>query len=140
MKNNQKIIIVTTVAALVALILDALMFLQHGMNLADPAVWLRLLLFIGLALLVDALSFLQLRFCAYATVLINLYFAIASLAAFQSVSPRTSAYGLFVQAFSIFGILVGAAGIYYGVKQRSEYNQARIEKIKEQMKNENDRS
>lgn len=134
MKNSEKVVIVTSVAAVIALILDAIMFIQHGHSLTSSVVWPRLLLFIILAMIVNGLSFLKMRFCGYATILVNLYFAIASLAAFQMVSPRMSAYGLFVQAFSIIGILVGAAGIYYGAKQRADYTKAKIEKMKEQMK------
>ena len=140
MKNNEKVVIVTSVAAVIALVLDAFMFVQHGPqkkrkphghSLTSSSVWPRLLLFIVLAIIVNGLSFLKMRFCGYATILVNLYFAIASLAAFQMVSPRESAYGLFIQALSIVGILVGAAGVYYGAKQRADYTK---EKMKEQMK------
>lgn len=133
-KNNEKVVIVTSVAAVIALVLDAFMFVQHGHSLTSSSVWPRLLLFIILAVVVNGLSFLKMRFCGYATILVNLYFAIASLAAFQMVSPRESAYGLFIQALSIVGILVGAAGIYYGAKQRTDYTKAKFEKMKEQMK------
>lgn len=134
MKNYEKVIIVTSVAAVVALILDAVMFVQHGQSLASVSVWVRLVLFIVLAMIVNGLALLKMRFCAYATILVNLYFAIASLAAFQMVSPRQSAYGLFIQAFSIVGILLGAAGIYYGVKQRGEYTKKKIAEYEERMK------
>lgn len=134
MKNNEKVVIVTSVAAVIALVLDAFMFVQHGHSLTSSSVWPRLLLFIVLAIIVNGLSFFKMRFCGYATILVNLYFAIASLAAFQMVSPRESAYGLFIQALSIVGILVGAAGVYYGAKQRADYTKAKIEKMKEQMK------
>lgn len=134
MKNYQKVIIVTSVAAVVALILDAVMFVQHGQILASGTVWPRLGLFIVLAVIVNGLAMLKMRFCAYATILVNLYFAIASFAAFQMVSPRQSAYGLFIQAFSIVGILLGAAGVYYGVKQRGEYTKKKIAEYEERMK------
>lgn len=134
MKNNEKVIIVTSVAAVVALILDAVMFVQHGQSLTSTSVWPRLALFIILAVVVNGLALLKMRFCAYATILVNLYFAIASLAAFQMVSPRQSAYGLFIQAFSIVGILLGAAGVYYGVKQRAEYTKKKIAEYEERMK------
>lgn len=134
MKNYQKVILVTYVAAAVALILDAVMFVQHGQRLTDGAVLVRLALFIVLAVIVNGLALLKMRFCAYATILVNLYFAIASLAAFQMVSPRQSAYGLFIQAFSIVGILLGAAGIYYGAKQRGEYTKKKIAEYEERMK------
>ena len=91
-------------------------------------------LFIVLAVIVNALALVKMRFCGYATILVNLYFAIASLATFQSVTPRTTAYGLFVEALSIIGILLGAAGIYYGIKQRSDYTKARIEKLMKKAK------
>lgn len=83
MKNNEKVVIVTSVAAVIALVLDAFMFVQHGHSLTSSSVWPRLLLFIVLAIIVNGLSFLKMRFCGYATILVNLYFAIASLAAFQ---------------------------------------------------------
>ncbi|MBB1079484.1 hypothetical protein H5S09_06210 [Limosilactobacillus sp. STM2_1] len=134
MKNSEKVIIVTSVAAVIALILDAVMFVQHGQNLASPMVWPRLVLFIVLAVVVSGLALLKMRFCGYATILVNLYYAIAGFAAFQMVSPRMSAYGLFIQALSIVGILVGAAGVYYGAKQRADYTKAKIEKMKEQLK------
>ena len=129
MKNSDKVITVTSVAAVVALVLDAIMFVQHGHSLLSSSVWPRLLVFIVLAVIVNALALVKMRFCGYATILVNLYFALASLAAFQMVTPRTSAYSLFVEALSIIGILLGAAGIYYGIKQRSDYTKARIEKL-----------
>jgi uncharacterized membrane protein len=134
MKNSDKVITVTSVAAVVALVLDAIMFVQHGHSLLSSSVWPRLLVFIVLAVIVNALALVKMRFCGYATILVNLYFALASLAAFQMVTPRTSAYGLFVEALSIIGILLGAAGIYYGIKQRSDYTKARIEKLMKKAK------
>lgn len=134
MKNSDKVITVTSVAAVVALVLDAIMFVQHGHSLLSSSVWPRLALFIVLAVVVNALALVKMRFCGYATILVNLYFALASLAAFQMVTPRTSAYGLFVEALSIIGILLGAAGIYYGIKQRSDYTKARIEKLMKKAK------
>lgn len=129
MKNSDKVIAVTSVAAIIALVLDAIMFIQHGQSLLSSSVWPRLVLFIVLAVIVNALALVKMRFCGYVTVLVNLYFAIASLAAFESVHPRTSAYGLFVEALSVIGVLVGAAGIYYGIKQRTDYTKARVEKM-----------
>ena len=134
MKNSDKVITVTSVAAVVALVLDAIMFVQHGHSLLSSSVWPRLLVFIVLAVIVNALALVNMRFCGYATILVNLYFALASLAAFQMVTPRTSAYSLFVEALSIIGILLGAAGIYYGIKQRSDYTKARIEKLMKKAK------
>lgn len=134
MKNSDKVITVTSVAAVVALVLDAIMFVQHGHSLLSSSVWPRLLVFIVLAVIVNALALVKMRFCGYVTILVNLYFALASLAAFQMVTPRTSAYSLFVEALSIIGILLGAAGIYYGIKQRSDYTKARIEKLMKKAK------
>ena len=134
MKNSDKVITVTSVAAVVALVLDAIMFVQHGHSLLSSSVWPRLLVFIVLAVIVNALALVKMRFCGYATILVNLYFALASLAAFQMVTPRTSAYSLFVEALSIIGILLGAAGIYYGIKQRSDYTKSRIEKLMKKAK------
>ena len=134
MKNSDKVITVTSVAAVVALVLDAIMFVQHGHSLLSSSVWPRLLVFIVLAVIVNALALVKMRFCGYATILVNLYFSLASLAAFQMVTPRTSAYSLFVEALSIIGILLGAAGIYYGIKQRSDYTKARIEKLMKKAK------
>ena len=134
MKNSDKVIVVTSVAAVFALVLDAIMFLQHGQSLADPEVWGRLLVFIILAVIVNGLALLKMRFCGYATILVNLYFAIASLATFQTIDSRMTVTGVLVQGLSIIGILLGCAGIYYGIKQRAEYTQARIKKMEEQEK------
>lgn len=134
MKNSDKVIVVTSVAAVFALVLDAIMFLQHGQSLADPEVWGRLLVFIVLAVIVNGLALLKMRFCGYATILVNLYFAIASLATFQTIDSRMTVTGVLVQGLSIIGILLGCAGIYYGIKQRAEYTQARIKKMEEQVK------
>ena len=134
MKNSDKVITVTSVAAVVALVLDAIMFVPHGHSLLSSSVWPRLALCSVLAVIVNALALVKMRFCGYATILVNLYFALASLAAFQMVTPRTSAYGRFVEALSIIGILLGAAGIYYGIKQRSDYTKARIEKLMKKAK------
>ena len=134
MKNSDKVIVVTSVAAVFALVLDAIMFLQHGQSLADPEVWRRLLVFIVLAVIVNGLALLKMRFCGYATILVNLYFAIASLATFQTIDSRMTVTGVLVQGLSIIGILLGCAGIYYGIKQRAEYTQARIKKMEEQAK------
>lgn len=134
MKNSDKVIVVTSVAAVFALVLDAIMFLQHGQSLADPEVWGRLLVFIILAVIVNGLALLKMRFCGYATILVNLYFAIASLATFQTIDSRMTVTGVLVQGLSIIGIFLGCAGIYYGIKQRAEYTQARIKKMEEQAK------
>lgn len=134
MKNSDKVIVVTSVAAVFALVLDAIMFLQHRQSLADPEVWGRLLVFIVLAVIVNGLALLKMRFCGYATILVNLYFAIASLATFQTIDSRMTVTGVLVQGLSIIGILLGCAGIYYGIKQRAEYTQARIKKMEEQVK------
>ena len=134
MKNSDKVIVVTSVAAVFALVLDAIMFLQHGQSLADPEVWGRLLVFIVLAVIVNGLALLKMRFCGYTTILVNLYFAIASLATFQTIDSRMTVTGVLVQGLSIIGILLGCAGIYYGIKQRAEYTQARIKKMEEQAK------
>ena len=48
MKNSEMVITVTSVAAVVALVLDAIMFLQHGHSLLASNVWPRLALFIVL--------------------------------------------------------------------------------------------
>ena len=133
-KNADKVIIVTSVAAVFALVLDAIMFVQHGQSLTDASVWGRLLVFIVLAAIVNGLALVKMRFCGYATILVNLYFAIASLAAFQTVNSRTSFTGVLIQGLSILGILIGCAGIYYGIKQRAEYTKARIQKLEEQAK------
>ena len=111
MKNSDKVIVVTSVAAVFALVLDAIMFLQHGQSLADPEVWGRLLVFIVLAVIVNGLALLKMRFCGYATILVNLYFAIASLATFQTIDSRMTVTGVLVQGLSIIGILLGCAGI-----------------------------
>lgn len=134
MKNADKVIIVTSVAAVFALVLDGIMFVQHGQSLADASVWGRLLVFIILAAIVNGLALVKMRFCGYATILVNLYFAIACLAAFQMVNSRTSFTGVLIQGLSILGILIGCAGIYYGIKQRAEYTKARIKKLEEQAK------
>lgn len=134
MKNSDKVIAVTSVAAVLALVLDAIMFVQHGQSLAEAAVWGRLVVFIVLAVVVNGLALVKMRFCGYATVLVNLYFAIASLAALQTIANRTSLFGVFVQCLSVVGILVGCAGIYYGIRQRAEYTQARIKKLEERAK------
>ncbi len=119
MKNSDKVIVVTSVAAVFALVLDAIMFLQHGQFLA---------------VIVNGLALLKMRFCGYTTILVNLYFAIASLATFQTIDSRMTVTGVLVQGLSIIGILLGCAGIYYGIKQRAEYTQARIKKMEEQAK------
>lgn len=134
MKNTGKVIIVTSVAAVFALVLDAIMFLQHGQSLTNPGVWGRLLVFIILAIIVNGLALLKMRFCGYATIIVNLYFAIASLATFQTIDSRMTFSGVLVQGLSVIGILLGCAGIYYGIKQRAEYTQARIKKMEERAK------
>lgn len=131
MKNADKVIIVTSVAAAFAVVLDAIMFVQHGQSLTAPGVWVRLLVFIVLAAVVNGLALVKMRFCGYATILVNLYFAIASLATFQTVNNRVSFGGVLVQGLSIIGILIACAGIYYGIRQRAEYTQARIKKLEE---------
>lgn len=134
MKNSDKVIVVTSVAAVFALVLDAIMFLQHGQSLAAPEVWGRLLVFVVLAVIVNGLALLKMRFCGYATIIVNLYFAIASLATFQTIDSRMTVTGVLVQGLSIIGILLGCAGIYYGIKQRAEYTQTRIKKMEERAK------
>ena len=134
MKNADKVIIVTSVAVVFAVVLDAIMFVQHGQSLTDASVWGRLLVFAVLAAIVNGLALVKMRFCGYATILVNLYFAIASLATFQTVNDRVSFSGVLIQGLSIVGILVSCAGIYYGIRQRAEYTQARIKKLEEQAK------
>ncbi|EEW54176.1 hypothetical protein HMPREF0494_0597 [Limosilactobacillus antri DSM 16041] len=134
MKNSAKVIVVTSVAAVFALVLDAIMFLQHGQALTSPGVWGRLLVFVVLAVIVNGLALLKMRFCGYATILVNLYFAIASLATFQTIDARMTVTGVLVQGLSVIGILLGCAGIYYGIRQRAEYTQARIKEMEERAK------
>ncbi|WP_283621643.1 hypothetical protein [Limosilactobacillus avium] len=134
MKNSDKVIVVTSVAAALAMVLDAIMSIQHGLPLTSAPVWGRLLVFIILAAVVNGLALVKMRFCGYATIFVNLYFAIACLAAFQTVNQRTSFFGIIVEALSVIGILVGCAGIYYGIRQRAEYTRARIKKLEERAK------
>jgi uncharacterized membrane protein len=134
MKNSDKVIVVTSVAAVLAMVLDAIMSIQHGLALTSAPVWGRLLVFIILAAVVNGLALVKMRFCGYATIFVNLYFAIACLAALQTVSQRTSFLGVIVEALSVVGILVGCAGIYYGIRQRAEYTRARIKKLEERAK------
>ena len=134
MKNSAKVIVVTSVAAVFALVLDAIMFLQHGQALTSPGVWGRLLVFVVLAVIVNGLALLKMRFCGYATIIVNLYFAIASLATFQTIDSRMTVTGVLVQGLSVIGILLGCAGIYYGIRQRAEYTQARIKGMEERAK------
>lgn len=134
MKNSAKVIVVTSVAAVFALVLDAIMFLQHSQALTSPGVWGRLLVFVVLAVIVNGLALLKMRFCGYATILVNLYFAIASLATFQTIDARMTVTGVLVQGLSVIGILLGCAGIYYGIRQRAEYTQARIKEMEERAK------
>lgn len=138
MKNAEKVIIVTSIAAVLTILLTAILAAQHGQSLADGAVWGRLLAFIILAVIVDGLAMVKMRFCGYATILVNLLFALAGLLSFQTIISRTSLIGILVQGLSVIDILTGCAGIYYGIKQRAEYTQMRIKKLEEQAKNEND--
>lgn len=134
MRNSDKVIMVTSVAAVLAMVLDAIMSIQHGLLLTSVSVWGRLLVFIILAAVVNGLALVKMRFCGYAAIFVNLYFAIACLAALQTVNQRTSFLGIIVEVLSVVGILVGCAGIYYGIRQRAEYTRDRIKKLEERAK------
>ncbi|MDO4902798.1 MAG: hypothetical protein Q3959_00890 [Limosilactobacillus sp.] len=131
MKVMNKIVLSTSIAAVLAVLVDAIMFTQHGQALSEPDVWVRLLVFIILAGIVNGLSLVQMRFCGYATIIVNLYFGLTCFAGFTTAFGKMTMIDLLAQALGFIGILAGCAGIYYGVKQRAAYTRARIKKLEE---------
>lgn len=126
MKNVSKVIAFSLIAMMIAVIVDLVMFHQHGTPLLSGTVLWRILFIVALWVLVVALAATRMRFCGYVTILVMIFYGFACYGGLVTVEPKASAYGIAVEVLSVIGIIVSIAGVWYGIQQRLDYDREKI--------------
>lgn len=125
--NATKIIADTTIAAVLAALIELIMFAQQGLSLLAPAVVLRVAVLFVILVLVVVFAGLRVGISSYFTILGNLYLGVLCLGGLLQTAHRASVAGLATEAVAIAGVVVAVAGIIQGIKQRMHHIAARME-------------
>lgn len=124
MKNATtatKIIADTTIAGIMAAIIELIMYAHQGVALTSGAVLGRVAIVIGIVILVIIFTGLRVRLSSYFTILGNLYLGVLCLGGLLQAASRASAAGIATEVVAIAGVVVAVAGIIQGIKQRLNY-------------------
>ena len=124
-KQNHiiKIIAVTVVTLLIALVIELTMFSQHGIAVISQESITTLVLMIIVAIIVTLLAVADWHFSNYVTIAAMMYYGIISLGGLLQVKAKSSVSGLLIQLLAIIGIVLCVYGIVLGVKQRELFMQ-----------------
>ena len=125
--NANKIIAYTSIAMVLAALIEFCMYAQIGQAWNSAAVLGRVGFLVALAVLVVIFVALRVRLSSYVTILVNLYFGIINFGGLLQVHDRSAMSGLLIQLVAICGIVVAVAGIIQGIRQRLNYTYSRLE-------------
>lgn len=118
-----KIIAVTVVTLLIAIVVELTMFAQHGIAIMSQEAMITLVLMVVVAVVVTLLAVADWHFSNYATIAAMMYYGIISLGGLLQVRAKASLGGLLLQLLAIIGIVLCVYGIVLGVKQRELFMQ-----------------
>ena len=124
-KQNHiiKIIAVTVVTLLIALVIELTMFSQHGIAVISQESITTLVFMIIVAIIVTLLAVADWHFSYYATIGAMMYYGIINLGGLLQVKAKSSVSGLLIQLLAIIGIVLCVYGIVLGVRQRELFMQ-----------------
>lgn len=118
-----KIIAVTVVTLVIALVIELTMFAQHGMAITSQESVTTLILMVLMIIIVILLAVADWHFSNYATILAMMYYGIINLGGLLQVKAKTTLGGFAIQILAIIGIVLCVYGIVLGVKQRELFMQ-----------------
>lgn len=125
--NATKIIADTTIAAIMATIIELIMYAHQGVALTSGTVLWRIAILVGIVILVIIFTGLRIGISSYFTILGNLYLGVLCLGGLLQAANRASAAGLATEGIAIAGVIVAVAGVIQGIKQRINHTTARME-------------
>lgn len=117
-KNVVRIIAITIVTLLIALVIEFVMFHQHQIAWMSSGAITTLITMVIIMIIVVLLAVADWHFSNYATIAAMMYYGIISLGGLLQVQHKTSITGLLVQLVAIIGIVLCVYGIVLGVRQR----------------------
>jgi hypothetical protein len=117
-KNVVKIIAITIVTLLVALVIELTMFYQHDTAWLSSGALTTLIVMFVVMIVVVLLAVADWHFSNYATIAAMMYYGIISLGGLTQVKGKSTPIGLLIQLLGIVGIVLCVYGIGLGVRQR----------------------
>ncbi|KRM66956.1 hypothetical protein FC35_GL001201 [Limosilactobacillus coleohominis DSM 14060] len=127
-KNVSRIIAITIVTMVMAMIIEFVMFNQHQIDWMSSGALTTLVTMLIIMIVVVLLAVADWHFSNYATIAAMMYYGIISLGGLLQVQNKTSVTGLIVQLIAISGIILCVYGIVLGVRQRELFMEEKYRK------------
>lgn len=127
-KNVSRIIAITIVMMVMAMIIEFVMFNQHQIDWMSSGALTTLVTMLIIMIIVVLLAVADWHFSNYATIAAMMYYGIISLGGLLQVQNKTSVTGLLVQLIAISGIILCVYGIVLGVRQRELFMEEKYRK------------
>lgn len=127
-KNVSRIIAITIVMMVMAMIIEFVMFNQHQIDWMSSGALTPLVTMLIIMIIVVLLAVADWHFSNYATIAAMMYYGIISLGGLLQVQNKTSVTGLLVQLIAISGIILCVYGIVLGVRQRELFMEEKYRK------------
>ncbi len=127
-KNVSRIIAITIVTMVMAMIIEFVMFNQHQIDWMSSGALTTLVTMLIIMIVVVLLAVADWHFSNYATIAAMMYYGIISLGGLLQVQNKTSVTGLLVQLIAISGIILCVYGIVLGVRQRELFMEEKYRK------------
>lgn len=127
-KNVSRIIAITIVTMMMAMIIEFVMFHQHQITWTSSGALTTLVTMLVIMIIVILLAVADWHFSNYATIAAMMYYGIISLGGLLQVQNKTSITGLLVQLIAIIGIILCVYGIVLGVRQRELFMEKKYRK------------
>lgn len=127
-KNVSRIIAITIVTMLLAMVIEFVMFHQHQITWTSSSALTTLVTMLVIMIIVVILAVADWHFSNYATIAAMMYYGIISLGGLLQVQNKTSITGLLVQLIAIIGIILCVYGIVLGVRQRELFMEKKYRK------------
>lgn len=127
-KNVSRIIAITIVTMMMAMVIEFVMFHQHQIAWTSSGALTTLVTMLVIMIIVILLAIADWHFSNYATIAAMMYYGIISLGGLLQVQNKTSITGLLVQLIAIIGIVLCVYGIVLGVRQRELFMEKKYRK------------
>lgn len=127
-KNVSRIIAITIVTMVMAMIIEFVMFNQHQIAWMSSGALTTLVTMLVIMIIVILLAVADWHFSNYATIAAMMYYGIISLGGLLQVQNKTTIPGLLVQLIAIIGIILCVYGIVLGVRQRELFMEEKYRK------------
>lgn len=127
-KNVSRIIAITIVTMVMAMIIEFVMFNQHQIAWMSSGALTTLVTMLVIMIIVVLLAVADWHFSNYATIAAMMYYGIISLGGLLQVQNKTSITGLLEQLIAIIGIILCVYGIVLGVRQRELFMEEKYRK------------